>query len=367
MLQQPACMCKGRLLYSSQSNLQMKSWLTKIYTNRLFLLFIMLFAYVQSIFIRLTAWEEVTVYTFTPEAMIGSLYQAGILFAIILFLIKKFQHSELLSTSELLKIFSLSLLLYLLTMKGSGLLLSFLFDTIERNFNQKTFFFTLLSDFLNGLIYGSFFLAYYYYQKYKQHQQQLALYHQALSESRIQQLKWQLNPHFLFNNLNVLDQLIDEDKQTASTFLHEFADIYRYVLQSGEQKLVPLADELAFAKQYMRLLQQKFGNAYQINIKGNYNNGYIAPLTLQLLIENALQHNLGTAANPVIITIHIGDAITVVNNVALKQHVKATNGRALNNLKEQYKLLAKAPVTAEQLNGVFKVTIPAIYQLQTND
>lgn len=345
----------------------MKSWLTKIYNHRLFLLFIMLFAYVQSIFIRLTAWEEVNAYTFTPEALIASLYQAGILFAIILFLIRKFKRSDLFSTSEMLKIFGLSLLLYLLTMKASGLLLSFLFDTIERNFNQKTFLFTLFSDFLNGLIYGSFFLAYYYYQKYKKHQQQLAVYHQALSESRIHQLKSQLNPHFLFNNLNVLDQLIDEDKQTASKFLHEFADIYRYVLQSGEKKIVSLAEELAFAEQYMRLVQQKFGKAYQIEIKGNSNNGYIAPLTLQLLIENALQHNLGTAANPVIITIDVSDAIKVVNNVELKQHVKATNGRALNNLKEQYKLLAKEPVRVEQLSGKFIVTIPKIHLANSND
>lgn len=345
----------------------MKSWLTKIYNNRLFLLFIMLFAYIQSIFIRLTAWEEVNAYTFTPEALVTSLYQAGILFAIILFLIRKFKRSDLFSTSELLKIFGLSLLLYLLTMKASGLLLSFLFDTIERNFNQKTFFFTLFSDFLNGLIYGSFFLAYYYYQKYKKQQQQLAVYHQALSESRIQQLKSQLNPHFLFNNLNVLDQLIDEDKQTASKFLHEFADIYRYVLQSGEKKVVPLADELAFAEQYMRLVQQKFGKSYQIEIKGNGNNGYIAPLTLQLLIENALQHNLGTAAKPVTITIDVSEVIKVVNNVELKQHVKATNGRALNNLKEQYKLLAKEPVRVEQLSGKFIVTIPKIHPAHSND
>lgn len=342
----------------------MKSWLNKIYHNRFFLLFIMLFAYVQSIYVRLTAWEEINAYTFTPEAAFGSLYQAGLLFVIILSLIKKLRPSDVFNTRELLKIFGLSLILYLIAMKASGLLLAFAFDTLERNFNQKTFFFTLLSDFLNGFIYGSFFLAYYYYQKNKTHQQQLAVYHQALSDSRIHQLKSQLNPHFLFNNLNVLDQLIEEDKHKASGFLNEFADIYRYVLQSSEKKIISLNEELDFAEQYIRLIQHKFGKAYQMKIEGTNSNGYIVPLALQLLIENAVQHNLGTEENPVLITININEAIKVVNNVHLKQNVKPTNGRALSNLKEQYKLLTKDPVEVQQSGNLFSVIIPKIHLSQ---
>lgn len=320
----------------------------------------MLFAYLQSIFVRLSAWEEINAYTFTPEAIFTSLYQAGLLFLIIIALIKKRPQSDVFSTREILKIFGLSLVLYLIAMKASGLLLAFAFDTVERNFNQKTFFFTLLSDFLNGFIYGSFILVYYYYQKNKAHQQQLADYHQALSESRIHQLKSQLNPHFLFNNLNVLDQLIEEDKDKASRFLNEFAEIYRYVLQSSEEKIISLNKELDFVEQYIRLIQHKFGKAYQMKIEGKNNIGYIVPLTLQLLIENAIQHNLGTEDNPIFININVSENIRVVNNINLKKNAKPTYGRALINLKEQYKLLTKAPIEIHQSKNAFSVTIPNI-------
>jgi sensor histidine kinase YesM len=325
----------------------------------------MLFAYVQSIFIRISAKEEINKYTFTPEAVLFSFFQAGILFLIILFFIKRWQKSDVFSTKELLKIFGFSLIMYLFIMKVSGLIVAFLFDTIARNFNPNTFFFTMLSDFLNGFIYGSFFLAYYFYKKNYNHQLQLTKYHQALSESRIYQMKSQLNPHFLFNNLNLLDQLIEEDKQKASDFLNEFAEIYRYVLQATEKKIITLKDELAFAEQYFKIIQHKYGNAYQINIEGKNNNGFIVPLTLQLLIENAVQHNLGTEENPIFIQINITENICITNNINLKRNTKSTHGRALTNLIEQYKLLTKVPIEIKQSDSSFSVIIPIINPQET--
>ncbi len=321
----------------------------------------MLFAYVQSIHIRISAREEINAYTFTPEAVLFSLFQVGVLFVIILTVIKKWQKSDVFSTKEMLKIFGSSLIIYLLTMKLSGLFISFIFDTIERNFNRATFFFTLFSDFLNGFIYGSFFLAYYYYNKSKNHQLQLASYHQALAESKIYHLKSQLNPHFLFNNLNVLDQLIEEDKHKASDFLNEFSEIYRYVLQASDKNLISLHEELAFAAQYFNLIRHKYGTAYQMNIESKNTHGYIVPLTLQLLIENAVQHNLGTEGNPIFITINIDENIRTSNNIHLKKNVKSTYGRALSNVQEQYKLLAKTPIEIQQSNNAFSVIIPIIH------
>lgn len=338
----------------------MKDLLKKLYTNRYFLLFIMLFAYVQSIYIRITAQEEISWYTFTPEALLFSLFQAGVLFLIILYFIKKWQKSDVFSPKEMLKIFGCSLLVYLLAMKASGLLLSFVFDTIDRNFNRNTFFFSMFSEFLNGLIYGSFFLAHYYYKKSKNHQQQIANYHQALAESRIYHLKAQLNPHFLFNNLNVLDQLIDEDKSKASAFLNEFADIYRYVLQASDKKIIPLQEELHFAEQYFRLIQHKYGSAYQLNIESTGDGGFIVPLTLQLLIENAVQHNLGTKEIPVYINISVNGQIVATNNLNPKRNAKKTNGRALNNVKEQYRLLTAQPVIIKEMQNSFSVTLPIL-------
>jgi len=325
----------------------MKKLWRSIQLNRYFLLFILLFAYVQSIYMRISFEHVINAYTFTPEAAISSLFKASVLFIIIVFFIDKWQKSDVFSTQEMLKIFGSSLISFLLIMKMIGFIVSFLFDTIERNFNQETLLFTVFSDLLDGFIYGSFFLAYYYYNKNKNHQIQLSNYHQALAENRIFQLKSQLNPHFLFNNLNVLDQLIDEDKHKASDFLNEFADIYRYVLQSSDKKLISLNEELAFAEQYFKLIQHKYGNAYQLNIQAQNTNGYIVPLTLQLLIENAVQHNLGTEENPIFITIHIAEKISTSNNIHLKPNINPPYGRALNNVKEQYKLLTSQPVDIE--------------------
>jgi sensor histidine kinase YesM len=338
----------------------MKKWLAKIHLNRYFLLFILLFAYVQSIYMRISIRQEINAYIFTPEGALSSLFKAGVLFIIIVSFIRKWQKSDVFSIKEMLKIFGSSLIMYLLIMQAIGLCIAFIFNNIERNFNQDTLIFTIFSDFLDGFIYSSFFLAYYYYNKSKNHQQQLANYHQALSESKIYQLKAQLNPHFLFNNLNVLDQLIEEDKHKASDFLNEFAEIYRYVLQTSDKKLISLNEELIFAEQYFKLIQHKYGNAYQMNIESKKNNGYIVPLTLQLLIENVLQHNLGTEENPIFIIISVGENIHILNNINLKRNVKSTHGRALSNLKEQYKLLANKPIEIQQSNNDFSVIIPII-------
>lgn len=338
----------------------MSHWLHKLYQHRYFLLFIILFGYVQSVYMRITVQQEINAYIFTPEAAVFTLIKAGMLYAIILFFIRKWLKSIVFSTKDLLVVFGSSLITYLIGMKVIGFLIALVFGTVVRNFNQETFVFTLFSDFLDGFIYGSFFLAYYYFKKNSYHQQQLATYHQALADSRIHQLKSQLNPHFLFNNLNILDQLIEEDKHKASEFLNEFAEIYRYVLQASDKKLVSLNEELAFAERYFRLIGQKFGNAYQMQIGGRNSSGYIVPLTLQLLIENAVHHNLGTEENPVIIAIDINETILTTNTVNLKKNIKPSNGQALKNLKEQYRLLTEKPIEIQHSLTTFSVSIPLI-------
>lgn len=340
----------------------MKNSIRKIHQNRYFLLFILLFAYVQSIYTRISVRQQINVYTFTPEAAFMSLVDAGILFLIILFFIRRKQKFDVLSGKTILKIFGLSLTAYMLVIQLIGFLIAFAFNKIEQNFNQHTFTLSIFSDFLNAVIYGSFFLTYYYYNSNKKHQQKLAIYNEALAESRINQLKTQLNPHFLFNNLNVLDQLIEEDKHKASDFLNEFAEIYRYVLYASDKELVSINEDLDFARQYFKLIQHKYGNAYQLNIESKNTNGLIVPLTLQLLIENAVQHNLGTLDNPIRISININETISVLNNIHLKRTTKPVSGRALKNLKEQYGLLSQKPIEIHQSDNEFSVVFPVIYK-----
>lgn len=339
----------------------MKSFVSSIQNNKYFLFFILLFAYAQSIHSRIKERTELNFYTFTPDAALATLIAVCVLFLVLTFFIRRWQQPGVFSITELLKIFGLSLVAYLLIMQTTEWAIAIIFGNVARNFNRETLAITTFDYLLNGFIYGSFFLAYDYYNKNNRNQQQLIKYNKALSESSINQLKAQLNPHFLFNNLNVLDQLIDEDKYKASDFLNEFADLYRYVLQASDKKIIPINEELIFAKQYLKLVQYKYGNAYQLKIDSRETNGFIVPLTLQLLIENAVQHNMGTEENPVCIQILIDNNISILNNLVSKRNIKPASGRALNNLKEQYKLLANIPIEVKKSPNTFSVTIPIIY------
>ncbi|WP_336960157.1 sensor histidine kinase [Chryseobacterium contaminans] len=338
----------------------MKNILKQISQNRYFLLFVFLFAYIQSIHVRIAIRGTLDKYIFTPEAAVATFISSCILFFVIDFFIKSWQKSSTFSLREILKIFSSSLVVYLLVMKAISFLISFTFGTIEKNFNRETLIFTTFSDLIDGFIYGSFFLAYRYYKKNVVYQKKLVLYEQALSDSKINQLKTQLNPHFLFNNLNVLDQLIEEDKYKASDFLNEFAEIYRYVLDVSDKKLVSVKEELAFVKKYFNLIEYKYGSAYTLQIDYDDIAGNIVPLSLQLLLENAVQHNLGSQSNPVIIKIHVRKNITVANNTIPKRSTKTTSGRALNNLKEQYSVFTDQKLDIIKTETDFTAIIPII-------
>lgn len=351
---------EGCFFVNCPIKISMKNLINKIHQNRYFLLFILLFAYIQSVYTRISVRRQIDAYTFTPEAGLATLVGASILFLIILFFIRRWQTSDIFNSRLMIKIFGTSLFVFVISMQSIGFLIALVFDKIKQNFNQQTFILSLFSNFLDGIIYGSFFLAYYYFDKNRKHLQKLAVYNEALAESKINQLKNQLNPHFLFNNLNVLDQLIEEDKHKASEFLNEFAEIYRYVLQASDKELIDIKEEVDFANQYFKLIQHKYENAYQLNIKNKSTNGFVVPLTLQLLIENAVQHNLGTIENPVTILINIDENIVVTNNKNLKRNAKPVSGRALKNLKEQYSLLSENSIQIHQSDNEFSVTIPFI-------
>jgi Putative regulator of cell autolysis len=261
----------------------------------------------------------------------------------------------------LLRIFGASMALYLVVINLISLLLSLSFGTFEKNFNQQSLFFDNFQNILDVCIYGGFFLAHYYYQKSRKDGEQLAQYNRALVESKVAQLKAQLNPHFLFNNLNVLDQLIEEDKRKASDFLNDFADLYRYLLQTSDSKLVNLEEELDFSLNYFRLMQHRYDEGYLLEVKREESSGgFLPPLALQLLLENAFQHNIGSKQAPVCITIAIGSKLTVTNNVIAKPTSKPFGGRGLQNLKEQYALLSQESVDITLIDGHFSVSLPLI-------
>ena len=326
--------------------------------HRGFLLFVFLFAYAQSVHTRIMG--GMTYGVFAPDGAFGTFIMVCVLFLIISFFIKRWQKSVSFSAKEVLKISSASLVVYFVAAFLILFVIALFFGTIDRNFNRTSVIFNTFFFLFNGFIYGGFFLTYYYYRKNKQHQEQLMASNQALSESRINQLKTQLSPHFLFNNLNVLDQLIEENKVEASEFLNEFADVYRYVLQVSDKKTVPISEELSFAEKYFNLIKHKYGNAYQLNIENNATEGEIVPLSLQLMIENAVRHNLGTAEKPVFIDVKIDDKLVVLNNIIPKKQPALTSGKGLENLNEQYAIVSTGKIEIEKSEHFFTVTTPII-------
>ncbi|GAB1463088.1 sensor histidine kinase [Pedobacter sp.] len=329
--------------------------------HKYFLGFIFLFGYAQSIQGRILVRNTVDFYTFTPEAAIGTFIESCVVFFIIAKLLKRLQRNNDLNFSSVARVFALSLFLYLLVANLFSALVAIIFNTWDRNFTFNVIVNNNIGNALDVFIYGGFFIAYFFYQKNKWDAQQLINYNKALADSKINQLKSQLNPHFLFNNLNALHQLIEEDKGKASDFLNDFAELYRYVLDVSNKQLVPIKEELAFVQSYFRIMQYKFGNGYQLEVVApTAVDGFIAPLALQLLVENAIEHNLGTAAIPIKIRIEITAQLKVTNNIVAKKSKKIGGGRALRNLNEQYSLLADLPIEIKKTETTFAASLPII-------
>lgn len=175
-------------------------------------------------------------------------------------------------------------------------------------------------------------------------------------------LRNQINPHFMFNSLNVLSDLVYEDQATAVEFIHQFSDIYRYVLDSRDKELVPLQEEIDFIEKFIFLLKTRFEDKLLVAIQVPSNpNELIVPLSLQLLVENAVKHNEVSTANPLEIKItRDNDSITVINLVKLKNINDDSKKIGLKNLVQQYDYFSDREPIIESSDSIFKVTIPIL-------
>lgn len=175
---------------------------------------------------------------------------------------------------------------------------------------------------------------------------------------RFESLKSQLDPHFLFNNLNVLASLIGENPVKAEEFTLKLAGIYQYVLSQKDKKLVSLRDEIDFARQYLELLKMRFEDGLHYTLPDNIPQGKIAPLSLQLLLENAVKHNKISVETPLTIDIYVEDDKLVVKNNLNPKPVKPESVKTgLKNMAERYKLL-NSQVEIVKNTGSFTVKIP---------
>ena len=185
-------------------------------------------------------------------------------------------------------------------------------------------------------------------------------------EAELQFLKSQIDPHFLFNNLNTIDSLIDSDPKVAKIYLNKLSQLYRYLISSKDFEVVPLEEELEFARNYMYLIESRFGDAYQFEIESKIdeeNDFLIPPGALQTLLENIVKHNHGSSINPIKTSIEITkENVIISNNIKTKNTKVDSTGIGLTNLKSRYKLLTDQDINIES-NENFTVTLPTIKQV----
>ncbi|WP_375580798.1 sensor histidine kinase [Marivirga tractuosa] len=178
-----------------------------------------------------------------------------------------------------------------------------------------------------------------------------------------QSLKNQLNPHFLFNSLNVLTNLVYENADKSASFIQQLSKIYRYVLDVQQEELVSLADEIGFAQNYLSLQKIRFEENLIYDIKTEHiDNFYLPPLSLQLLLENAIKHNIVSMEHPLKIKIHQKrDILVVSNNFQPKSTNEIeSNGIGLENIKRRYELMSDKMPEISKTETEFSVTLPLL-------
>lgn len=187
----------------------------------------------------------------------------------------------------------------------------------------------------------------------------------AQAQSELKSLRAQIDPHFLFNNLNILYALIQQNQQEASHFLSCFSSLYRYLIRHKDADLVPLEEELRFADEYIYLLGHRFGSAYQFATTvqprpAELAGLFVVPGTLQVLLENVVKHNRGDEDDPLLVRLDVRtETLTVRHRRAPKRTAVESMGTGLGNLRERYRLLAsrEPAVVADEF---FTVTVPVL-------
>ena len=183
------------------------------------------------------------------------------------------------------------------------------------------------------------------------------------ANAQFESLKNQLDPHFLFNSLNVLDSLIEENPVQAQRFTNSMSKIYRYVLEQKDKELVSVEEEIDFAKTYCELLKTRFEDAitFDFNISEEDKKGFVVPLSLQLLLENSIKHNFATSSKPLNIKIFTEKGNLIIeNNLQTRELPNTSTGVGLANIVSRYNLLTERNVFVEKSETFFRVKLPIL-------
>jgi hypothetical protein len=233
------------------------------------------------------------------------------------------------------------------------------FEAFIQNESSANYLVTIIITFFVTLA----FHAFYFYKAYQENKVTEQKIIAGTASAQFESLKNQIDPHFLFNSLNVLSSLIEENPESAQKFTTSLSKVYRYVLEQKDKELVSVAEELKFAKTYMNLLKMRFENSITFEIPEGFDNeeAKVVPLSLQLLLENCIKHNIVSEAKPLHVKISIeNNQLVVTNNMQKKEVLSDRKGVGLQNIVNRYAILTKRTVLVEENEQEFKIFLPIL-------
>src|SRR5688572_1249628 len=181
--------------------------------------------------------------------------------------------------------------------------------------------------------------------------------------AKFETLRSQVNPHFLFNSLNALTNLVYEDQDKAAKFIKQLSEVYRYLLDTREKEIVSLDEEKKFLNSYLFLQQIRFGDKLKLTVSLDEQNCMVAPLVLQMLVENAIKHNIISEQSPLWINVYVDAGFVVVENNLQKktEMMEDSPGIGLENIRRRYEFLTDKKVEVSE-GKTFIVRLPMIFQ-----
>jgi two-component system, LytTR family, sensor kinase len=203
----------------------------------------------------------------------------------------------------------------------------------------------------------------YFMNKLKRSELEAEQFKKMSIESKFEALRNQINPHFLFNSFNVLSSLVYKDADTATKFIDQLSNVYRYLLSNQKNKVVTLKEELDFIDSYVFLLQIRFGENLVVKNKINRDGErfYVAPAVIQMLIENAIKHNIVSRKKPMEIVLYSENGSIVVSNTLQEKGIKEESTQiGLRNIQSRYLFLSEKEVMIEKTQNHFSVKIPLL-------
>jgi len=237
--------------------------------------------------------------------------------------------------------------------------------TLEVFIRSNFIMYTLASELILGLLIYLVALSRYFARDLQKYYKRVAEVESQLSKYRYDTLKNQLNPHFLFNALNTLSGLIYIDAEKADQFTHRLSKLYRYILDVQKVEVVPIETEMELVQDFLYLSNIRFNDQIKTEINIERKDGYVVPMAVQLLLENAIKHNRISATEPLTIEIIAqGDKLLVRNIIQLKKEKEPSHELGLNNLRERYAALSDEVIEIDQTDAFFSVHIPILQKLE---